>query len=174
VRKVPCAYHDLHLNRPRPQSRRLRTRLWRHVSHDSWFAGRTGWPEPPGGLVGILGVIDLPRIAAIAPECADFGSAARTSARLRNQHRCSRISGNTSYTAFQKPSAPSPMASTGAVIPRRRQSRSRSTHDSVDSRYPSVSATSSLRPSARTPIITSKQSFCWSRLTLRWIPSTQR
>jgi hypothetical protein len=44
-------------------------------------------------------------------------------------------------------------ASRGAVIPRRRQSRSRSAHDSVDSRYPSASATSSLRPSARTPVI---------------------
>ena len=50
-----------------------------------------------------------------------------------------------------KPQRPSPTASTGAVIPRRRQSRSRSAHDSVDSRYPSVNATSSLRPSVRTP-----------------------
>jgi transposase InsO family protein len=37
--------------------------------------------------------------------------------------------GNTSRTAFQNPSAPSPTASTGAVMPRRLQSRSRSAHD---------------------------------------------
>ncbi len=34
---------------------------------------------------------------------------------------------------------------TGAVIPRRRHDRNRSAHDSADSRYPSVSATSSAR-----------------------------
>ena len=45
--------------------------------------------------------------------------------------------------AAQNPSAPSPMASTGALMPRRRQSRSRSAHDSVDSRYPSVMIASS-------------------------------
>jgi hypothetical protein len=39
-------------------------------------------------------------------------------------------------------------------MPRRLQSRSRSAHDSLDSRCPSASAINSLRPSARTPIIT--------------------
>ena len=39
--------------------------------------------------------------------------------------------GNTSRSAPQNPSAPSPTASTGARMPRRRQSRSRSAHDSV-------------------------------------------
>jgi hypothetical protein len=37
-------------------------------------------------------------------------------------------------SAPQNPSAPSPTASTGADIPRRTQSRSRSAHDSTDSR----------------------------------------
>ena len=37
-----------------------------------------------------------------------------------------------------------------------------SAHDSADSRYPSASAMSSLRPSARTPIITSRHSLCSS------------
>ena len=41
------------------------------------------------------------------------------------------VSGNTSRSAFQNPSAPSPTASTGARIPRRLQSRSRSAHDSA-------------------------------------------
>ena len=45
-----------------------------------------------------------------------------------------RVVGNTSRTAFQNPNAPSPTANTGAVIPRRRHDRSRSAHDSVDSR----------------------------------------
>jgi hypothetical protein len=38
----------------------------------------------------------------------------------------------------------------------------------VDSRYPSVNATSSFWPSARTPIITSRHSFSCSSRTLRW------
>jgi len=103
---------------------------------------------------------------------ADFGNAARTFPILWNQHRCSVVAGNTSRTAFQNPSAPSPTASTGARIPRRLQSRSRSAQDSDDSRKPSDKAISSLWPSARTPIITSRQILSCSRRTLRWIPST--
>ena len=53
---------------------------------------------------------------------------------LWNQQRCSRVAGKTSRSAAQNPSAPSPMASTGAAMPRRLQSRSRSAHDSEDSR----------------------------------------
>ncbi len=40
-----------------------------------------------------------------------------------NQQRCSLVLGNTSRTAFQNPSAPSPTAGTGAGMPRRLQSR---------------------------------------------------
>ena len=93
---------------------------------------------------------------------------------LWNQQRPSLACGNTSRSPFQKPSAPSPTASTGARIPRRAQSRSRSAHDSADSRYPSASAMSSLRPSARTPIITSRHSLCSSSRMFTWIPSAHR
>jgi transposase len=59
-------------------------------------------------------------------------------------------------------------------MPRRAQSRSRSAQDSADSRYPSARAMSSLRPSARTPIITSRHSLCSSRRMFTWIPSAHR
>ena len=42
----------------------------------------------------------------------------------------------------------------------------------LDSRNPSASATSSLRPSARTPMITSRHTLSASSRTFRWIPST--
>ena len=64
----------------------------------------------------------------------DPGREGRLMAILWNQHRCSRVSGNTSRSAPQNPSAPSPIASTGARMPRRLQSRSRSAQDSVASR----------------------------------------
>ena len=79
-------------------------------------------------------------IALVAAGCADFGSAARTFAILWNQHRCSLVCGNTSRSAAQNPNAPWPVANTEARIPRRRQPRSRSTQDSVDSRSPSINA----------------------------------
>ena len=53
---------------------------------------------------------------------------------LWNQQRWVLACGNTSRTALQNPSAPSPTASTGARMRRRAQSRSRSAHDSADSR----------------------------------------
>jgi hypothetical protein len=56
----------------------------------------------------------------------------------------------------------------------RLQSRSRSAHDSLDSRNPSETAMTSFFPSARTPIITSRHTFSCSRRTLRWIPSTRQ
>ncbi len=96
-------------------------------------------------MVAVLGVVDLgerglrARLRRLRQRGKNVGDD------LWNQHRCSRVSGNTSRTAFQNPSAPSPTASTGAVIPRRWHDRSRSAHDSVDSRNPSASATSSLR-----------------------------
>jgi len=72
------------------------------------------------------------------------------------------------------PKAPSPTASTGARIPRRRQSRSSSAQDSVDSRDPSASAMSSLVPSVRTPTMTSTQRRSSSpRRTVKCTPSTQ-
>jgi hypothetical protein len=89
----------------------------------------------------VLSAPDL-RERLLAAGCADFGSAASTFAVLWNQQRPSRASGNTSRSPPQNPSAPSPTASTGARIPRRAQSRSRSAHDSADSRYPSARAIS--------------------------------
>ena len=68
--------------------------------------------------------------------------------------------------------APSPTTRTGARMPRRLQSRNRSAHDSDDSRYPSDRALNSLRPSARTPIMTSRQMLSVSRRTFTWMPST--
>jgi hypothetical protein len=66
---------------------------------------------------------------------------------VRTQQRCSRVSGNTSRIAAQKPSARSPTATTGARIPRIFRSRSSASQLSVDSRWPSSSATTSLEPS---------------------------
>ena len=72
--------------------------------------------------------------AFFAPGCADFGSAPSTLAILWNQQRWVLACGNTSRSALQNLSAPSPTASTGARMPRRAQSRSRSAQDSADSR----------------------------------------
>ena len=94
-------------------------------------------------------------------------------ATLCTQHRCSVVSGHTVRSAAQNPRAPSPTATIGAGMPRRLRSRSRSAQLSVDSRWPSVMATSSLVPSARTPTMTSAHSRASSRRTLKWMPSTQ-
>src|ERR1700731_2189207 len=45
-------------------------------------------------------------IAANTPGCTDFGSAARTFACTWNQHRCSRVVGNTLAQSFPKPERP--------------------------------------------------------------------
>src|SRR5665647_376895 len=104
-----------------------------------------------------------PQISArafFAPGCADFGSAARTLPVLWNQQRWARVVGKTS-----------PTASTGARIPRRAASRSRSAHEPSDSRNPSARVISSLRPSVRTPISTSRHNRSCSRRTPTWMPS---
>ncbi len=111
-------------------------------------------------------------VLAVGDGALGFWAAVRDVFPETREQRCSLVSGNTSRTAFQNPSAPSPTASAGALIPRRLQSRSRSAHDSLDSRNPSARAISSLRPSARTPSITSRHTLSCSRRTLRWIPST--
>ena len=67
-----------------------------------------------------------------------------------------------------------PIASIGARMPRRLRSRSTSAHDSVDSRNPSPTATSSLCPSARTPSSTRQHSRSSSRRMLKWTPSAHR
>jgi hypothetical protein len=123
------------------------------------------------GVVAVLGVVDL-------RECG-FRAWVR---RLRQGGKNLRADvdpapllsdvGEHLPQGLQNPRAPSPTASTGAVIPRRRQERSRSAHDCDDSRNPSASATSSLVPSTCTPIVTSRHTLSCSKRTLRWIPST--
>ena len=62
-------------------------------------------------------------VSAIQISCSDrlafgcwlFGSLLRTFAVLCTQQRCSRVVGHNSPSAFQKPSAPSATASSGAI-----------------------------------------------------------
>src|SRR5712691_8183190 len=56
--------------------------------------------------------------ALLARGWRPFGSLSRTLTRRCTQHLCSRVSGKTSRTAAQNPSAPSPIPTTGARIPR--------------------------------------------------------
>src|SRR4030095_12398220 len=67
-----------------------------------------------------------------APACTALGKAASTLAVLWTQSRWWRVAGNTSRKAAHNPSPPSPTATTGARMPRRRRSRGSSAHDSVD------------------------------------------
>src|SRR3954466_10531063 len=53
--------------------------------------------------------------ARLALECRLFGSLFRTFAVLCTQQRCSRVVGQTSPSAFQRPIAPSATASSGAA-----------------------------------------------------------
>jgi transposase-like protein len=46
--------------------------------------------------------------------------------------------------------------------------------DKWGTRYPAIIKLSSLRPSARTPIMTSRHSLCSSKRMLTWMPSTHR
>ena len=97
-----------------------------------------------------------------------------TLAILCTQQRWCTVSGKTSESAPQNPSAPSPTARTGARMPRRLSPRSTSAHDSVDSRCPSEIETSSLVPSERTPTMTRAHRRASSRRTLKWMPSAKR
>src|SRR5690606_517776 len=83
------------------------------------FLGEVG-----DGLLGrlpALGIHDLAQ-RLLALGWSRFGSLSSTLARRCTQQRCSRVSGHTSRTAAQNPSAPSPTASTGALMPRRLRS----------------------------------------------------
>src|SRR3954471_22085350 len=92
------------------------------------------------------------RVSAIQISCNDrlafgcwlFGSLLRTLAVLCTQQRCSRVLGHSSPSAFQKPSAPSAAASSGATAkPRFCKSRSSSRQSWALSRAPSVKPSSS-------------------------------
>src|SRR5664280_87920 len=77
-----------------------------------------------------VSAIQISCSARFAFVCRLFGSLFRTLAVLCTQQRCSRVVGHTSPSAFQKPSAPSATASSGAAAkPRRLRSSSRSRHD---------------------------------------------
>ena len=93
---------------------------------------------------------------------------------LCTQHRCCFVEGYTSSRAAQNPRDPSPMASNGAMLsPRAFTSSMTSFHDSLLSRMPSRSATSSFTPSSVTPMMTNMQARSVSSRTLKYIPSTQ-
>jgi hypothetical protein len=78
-------------------------------------------PEVLDSLTGLAlsSAFQISARAFFAPGCAGFGIAPRTFAILWNQQRCSLACGNTSRSAPQNPSAPSPAARTGARMPRR-------------------------------------------------------
>jgi hypothetical protein len=123
----------------------------------------------PLGLVAVLGVVDLGErgfrtVRRLRQGGKNIGADVEPAPLLAGV-------GEHLPQGLPETSAPSPTAGTGAVIPRRRHDRSRSAHDCDDSRNPSASATSSVRPSVRTPI-TSRRTLSASRRTLRWIPST--
>src|SRR5215212_8336667 len=129
--------------------------------------------DRPLSMVAVGRIPDSAR-ALRAPACTAAGRQPSTLASLWTQSRCWRVAGKTSRRAAHNPRAPSPTATTGARIPRRRRSRSSSAHDSVDSRSPSETATSSLVPSARTPTITNQHRWACSKRTRKWSPSAQR
>src|SRR2546423_9493607 len=62
-----------------------------------------------------VSAIQISCSARLAFDCWLFGSLASTFAVLWTQQRCSRVLGQTSPAAFQKPSAPSAMTSSGRV-----------------------------------------------------------
>ena len=85
----------------------------------------------------------------------DFGNLLSTFEILCNQHRWWRVPGKTSSSAFQKPSAPSPTAISGATAsPRALRSTSSSRQLCALSRMPTWKPSSSFLPSGVAPIIT--------------------
>ncbi len=83
-------------------------------------------PWPALSAWSLSSALSISPSGAFAPGCAaDFGRAASTLPPAWNQQRCSRMTGNTARMALQKPNAPSPIARTGAAIPRRLPSRNR-------------------------------------------------
>src|SRR5215468_10143688 len=84
-----------------------------------------------------VSAIQISCSARLALGCWLFGSLATTLAVLCTQQRCSRVVGQTSPAAFQKPSAPSAIASSGRTSsPRRFRSSSSSRQSCALSRAP--------------------------------------
>ena len=97
---------------------------------------RRGWRRRTGGSFPCVSARSL--VSAIQMSCRcplalawrDLGNLFRTLPVLCSQQRCSRVVPWLSRKAFQKPSAPSPTASSGATSrPRRLRSSSSSRHD---------------------------------------------
>ena len=102
-----------------------------------------------------ISAIQISCRARLAFVCWLFGSLFKTFAVLCTQQRCSRVLGHTSPSAFQKPSAPSATASSGAMAsPRRFRSSSKVRQSWALSRVPSVKPISSFLPSGVAPMIT--------------------
>ena len=113
--------------------------------------------------------------ARFAFECWLLGSLLSTLAVLCTQQRWLRVRGHTSSIAFQKPSPPSAMASSGATAsPRRLRSSSSSRHDWALSRTPSMRPTSSFLPSGVAPMMTSRHCASSSSRACTWMPSAQK
>jgi hypothetical protein len=109
--------------------------------------------------VSLSGASQISRRSWRALACSDFGSSFRTLAALWTQQRWCRVAGNTSSSAFQKPSAPSPTASSGAIArPRALGPTSSSRQLWALSRAPTWKPTSSFLPSGVAPMITSTHS----------------
>src|ERR1700720_1106710 len=83
----------------------------------------------------LVSAVQMSCNARLAFACRLFGSLFRTFAVLCTQQRCARVFGHTSSIAFQKPSAPSATASSGAIArPRRLRARRSSFQDCTLSR----------------------------------------
>src|SRR5512143_3140881 len=118
-----------------------------------------------GGVPGPA--IQMSCNARLAFACRLFGSLFKTFAVLCTQQRCARVFGHTSSIAFQKPSAPSAIASCGSIVrPRRLRSSNSSFQDCALSRMPSASPTNSFLPSAVAPMITRRH--CASSSSRAW------
>src|SRR4051812_37523191 len=110
-----------------------------------------------------------PSRASVTPEAdKSLGSLLRTLAVLCTQQRCSRVVGHSSPSAFQKPSAPSATASSGAMSrPRLFKSSSSSRQSWALSRAPSVKPSSSFLPSGVAPMMTRMHCLASSRRACR-------
>jgi hypothetical protein len=143
-----------------------------------WWPRRcVGWPAPPwrAGRGVPSGHHDRPDrdLPPGQRRLGHRGADLRSRGRRRTASRPELVSGKTSPRAAQNPSAPSPTASTGARIPRRLASRSRSAHDRLTPGIRSARMISSLRPSARTASRTSRHSRSSSRRMLTCTPCAQ-
>ena len=140
-------------------SRRRLGGIWRRTLAAKVFTALSASARPSA--------IQISCRAALAAVCRDFGSLFKTLAVLWTQQRWRRVSGKISSSAFQKPRAPSPMASSGPIVsPRPRRHASNSRQLWALSRTPAWKPTSSLRPSGVAPMRT--RMHCFSSSSRPW------